>query len=92
MITITNYRIILSQKALFGGFQIRYNINIRNPGSDFSISVLYVTCNAEKQDIKLIKDKKTYVQIENSGGALVGIIDVYSEHAEEIVDIINSNF
>jgi hypothetical protein len=38
MTTVTNFRIILSQKMLFGGYQVRYVISVNNAGPEFGIN------------------------------------------------------
>ncbi|MBN1525534.1 MAG: hypothetical protein JW904_13725 [Spirochaetales bacterium] len=92
MITITNYRIIISQKMLFGGYQIRYIINIGEAGPNFSISGGFVTCSTKKQNIRLIEEKKTYIQIETTGGAWVGLLDVYSGTPQEIMSVVETHY
>ncbi len=89
MITITNYRIILSQKMLIGGYQIRYMINIKDNGPDFKIKGGYVTCNSAKEDIKIENGNKTSLKIKTSGGAWVGILNVYVKNAESVIELIN---
>ena len=92
MITITNYRIILSQKMLFGGYQIHYIIHMKGDGSNFSIKGGYISCISSKENIKYINDKKSYIQIVTSGGALVGILDVYVNKPKEVLKIIEQNY
>lgn len=88
VITITNFRILLSQKMLFGGYQIRYVINYKDKGPDFNIKGGYVTCNTNKEDIRFENGKKSVIKIKTSGGSWVGILNVYVKDSESVTEMI----
>jgi hypothetical protein len=92
MITITNFRIILSQKMLFGGYQIRYVIDMNNSGPDLSIRGGYISCNSGKDTVREINNKKSYIQIETSGGGWVGVLEIFVGNTLGIMGAINTNF
>jgi len=88
IITLTNYRIILSQKMVFGGYQIRYVINIKENGPDFNIRGGYITCNSKKEDIHFENETKPVIKIKTSGGSWVGILNVYVKDAQSVSEMI----
>jgi len=88
MITVTNFRIILAQKMVFGGYQIRYVIDYSDRGPEFSIKGMYVSCKTTKEDIQFIDDGKPVMKIKTSGGSLVGIINVFIKDPESVITMI----
>ncbi|MCP4180704.1 MAG: hypothetical protein GY756_23335 [bacterium] len=88
MITITNFRIILSQKMLFGGYQLRYVINIDDTGPDFNIKGGYIKCNSDKEDIHFENNKKPVIKIKTSGGNWVGILNVFVKDPKSVIEMI----